>query len=779
MAFGALRDVLLGNANNVGSSLAATHSGFAIRKGDLIYAVYAEQATNTATDGGTTDNLGNTYTRTSAAADAGTICTGKAYWAVAAADGTITTVTFTTTTSTNNAAASVAVIEGPFKLSPLDANPANTVNDNTTPFTGPLSGTLAFAGSAQEVVMCWIVFNGAVTLTASAPNNITAQQQTQAILTVGVGRQVVTATTSIAPEWTASAGATQTCYGTTSFMGAGSAVDTKAGIFFTQRNEPTRRGLSDKVASKAHAVFDAITDPIFIPAVAAATVAGCGAAAGALVVPSLLIYNSVTAPVLPPEAAVVITTPEAFGYQTVEPFAKKVGKKLSEPFAAPIFPPTVVGATPDIFGYQTVPPFAKPQKAKLSEPVAWDPQTITPAAAAPAVTGALGDSTATVRNTWLVYDTTAWTPQPIVAVVAQPTLGYQPSDLLRKWRAKRRQSPSSFVFALPIDDYGFQPLEAYAKPIRKRLSEPFAWDPQQFVFTPTPDIFGYQTVPSFAKPIPRKLSEAFAWDPQVVAPAVVVEYAATAAAQSATIINTILVYNLTVLVITPPTAVVVTPDAFGYQTVPSFAKPIYKRLSEPFTWVREPPTPTPSVFGYQTVEPFAKPIFKRLSEAFAWGPQGFVFAPTPDVFGYQDVAPFAKPIAKKLSEPFIWNPQFVVQLPPAPPVVGGVQPPGYWYEEWERLGKRQRERKRRFPETIVIAEQGIPAAEIAPYEPDKTFRVSPTVIQALAQAQSIDDIRALARQETGQVRNMLNMIIAEHKRRMKDEADVEIILLMS
>ena len=213
MAFGGLRGSLTGNVNNILATFATTAGSIAVSVGDLIYAVIAEQATASAT--ACNDNLGNTYAATSAAADAGTICTGRAFWTRVTNAGTLTTVTFTTAATTNNACCIAAVIEGPFVSSPLDANPANTVNDLSTPYTCPATPTLA---QADEAVLCWMVQNGAVTLSATSPNLIVgATVPTQAILSLAVGRQVVAATTAVTPAWTSSVVPTQSCFGTTSF----------------------------------------------------------------------------------------------------------------------------------------------------------------------------------------------------------------------------------------------------------------------------------------------------------------------------------------------------------------------------------------------------------------------------------------------------------------------------------------------------------------------------------------------------------------------------------
>jgi hypothetical protein len=214
VAFGALKGTLQLAVNSVANPTTAAGS-VAVVVGDLVFAVLHEQATLTST--GATDNLGNTYTPVNAGSDAGA-ATSRAYYSRVTNAGTLTGVSIAATASTNNAVAVAAVIEGPFATSPLDANPANITNDTSSPYTCPATGTLA---QASEVVMCWFTHaSGGGALTATSPNLLAVSLATQTILTGAIGYQVVSATTSVAPAWTAAAVPTTDVLGTASFKAA-------------------------------------------------------------------------------------------------------------------------------------------------------------------------------------------------------------------------------------------------------------------------------------------------------------------------------------------------------------------------------------------------------------------------------------------------------------------------------------------------------------------------------------------------------------------------------
>jgi hypothetical protein len=225
MAFGDLKGTLQGGATSVTNPLVAAGS-VSVAVGDLIFGGRFEQTALTATT--CTDNLGNTYTAVNAGSDAGTT-TARCFYSRATVAGTLTAVNFAGTASANNGVVLAAVIEGPFATPPIDANPANVINDNTTPFTGPATGTLA---QAIEVVMCAIAHTGNVTLTGSGSNTKTHQLNTATILTAALGRQVTAATTSVQPAWTSSGATTDSVYVTASFkQGAAAAFNRNPTMF--------------------------------------------------------------------------------------------------------------------------------------------------------------------------------------------------------------------------------------------------------------------------------------------------------------------------------------------------------------------------------------------------------------------------------------------------------------------------------------------------------------------------------------------------------------------
>jgi hypothetical protein len=210
MAFGASKGTLSGGATSITNPLAATGS-VSVAIGDLIFGGRFEQTSLTATT--CSDNLGNTYIAINAGSDAGTT-TARCFYSRATVAGTLTSVNFAGTASANNGVALAEVIEGPFASPPIDANPANITNDNVTPYLCPATGTLA---QATEVVLCALAHTGNVTLTATSPNTKSVQLNTATILTAGLGRQTVAATTSVQPAWTSSATPTDSVYVTASF----------------------------------------------------------------------------------------------------------------------------------------------------------------------------------------------------------------------------------------------------------------------------------------------------------------------------------------------------------------------------------------------------------------------------------------------------------------------------------------------------------------------------------------------------------------------------------
>jgi hypothetical protein len=158
---------------------------------DLIVAVLTEQTSLTVTS--VDDNLGNTYTPTNDGSDAGAV-TGRAFYSIVTAAGTLTAVNAQTTASSDNAAMVAVALKGP--VSAIDKNPANTTNDLATPYPCPATGTLA---QADELIVHWA--SGTVRFYPVSPSYLRhAVGVTGA--SVNIGAYVVAATTDQTPSFT-------------------------------------------------------------------------------------------------------------------------------------------------------------------------------------------------------------------------------------------------------------------------------------------------------------------------------------------------------------------------------------------------------------------------------------------------------------------------------------------------------------------------------------------------------------------------------------------------
>lgn len=215
MAFGDQKGTLTGNAGSITNPFSATGS-VVVAVGDLIFALITERGANTTT--ACADNLGNTYT----AQNAGTLATnaaGRAFYSRVTVAGTLTSVNFTTTASSDDVAAMAAVFEGNFTSPPIDANPAN-VTTAGSPFSCPASGTLA---QASELVVSWMACaNGKTDILATSPSTLSLNTASgTGANTIGgaIARRVVSATTTITPQFTAVSGASSggNVQGTASF----------------------------------------------------------------------------------------------------------------------------------------------------------------------------------------------------------------------------------------------------------------------------------------------------------------------------------------------------------------------------------------------------------------------------------------------------------------------------------------------------------------------------------------------------------------------------------
>jgi hypothetical protein len=192
MAFGDHKGSLTASVASVTNPTNLTGSVL-VAVADLIFVCFSQQTALTAT--AASDNLGNSYTAVNAGTDAGN-ATIRCFYSLVTAAGTLTQVSVAATASVNDASAVASVIEGPFHVSPLDANPANTT-DGTSPHDCPPTGTLA---QRNEVVMAACAIAANVTLTATSPGVIT-QTVARANVSTGVQRIVVTSTATVTPQF--------------------------------------------------------------------------------------------------------------------------------------------------------------------------------------------------------------------------------------------------------------------------------------------------------------------------------------------------------------------------------------------------------------------------------------------------------------------------------------------------------------------------------------------------------------------------------------------------
>lgn len=213
MAFGSLKGTLSGNGPSIGTSNAITGS-VAVVAGDLVFVAFMQQTNLTAT--AATDNLGNTYSATNVGSDPGSL-TGRAFWSLVTNAGTLTGISVAATSSTQDYVGVAAVIEGVFASSPLDANPANIVNDLTSPFVCPATGTLS---QADEVIMSWAAYQGGGDDWAADSPNLKAIRTQESNRSAIIGYQLVSSTSSVAPAFSHANATGIDVLGTSSFKKA-------------------------------------------------------------------------------------------------------------------------------------------------------------------------------------------------------------------------------------------------------------------------------------------------------------------------------------------------------------------------------------------------------------------------------------------------------------------------------------------------------------------------------------------------------------------------------
>jgi hypothetical protein len=236
---GELRGSVSGGATSITGGTQAATGSVPVTIGDLLVCCVVERVSLTVT--AVTDSLGHTYTAQNVGTDAGNP-TGRTFWFIATAGGTLTSMSAALTNSTDDIIVVGAVFSGPFAASPLDANPANNNNtDVTLPLTCPLTGTLA---QAFELIIGWgAVTNGRLATTAVAPANIavTGMSSTEnAANSVGatIVYQAVNATTTTSNGYNTAADAAQSIQGTMSFKFSTTFMPAQFGYDMTGINNP-------------------------------------------------------------------------------------------------------------------------------------------------------------------------------------------------------------------------------------------------------------------------------------------------------------------------------------------------------------------------------------------------------------------------------------------------------------------------------------------------------------------------------------------------------------
>ncbi len=220
--FGALKGVLRVGAASI-TNPASPVGSVSVALKDIVVVGISEQTNLTA--GAVTDNLGNTYTAINAGTDGGNTC-GRGYFSVVTVAGTLTQVDIVATASTLNYSAVAAAFEGPFKAAPLDANPANTSTDITTPYVFPATGVLA---QADELIIgiaamgSWSIgtTGNVATVGVTAPDNLIACQSDFAsgsVQQITLISRVVAVTTDVSQQFVASVDPGSVVYVTASFM---------------------------------------------------------------------------------------------------------------------------------------------------------------------------------------------------------------------------------------------------------------------------------------------------------------------------------------------------------------------------------------------------------------------------------------------------------------------------------------------------------------------------------------------------------------------------------
>jgi hypothetical protein len=326
--------------------------------------------------------------------------------------GTLTQISVVATASGNNVAACATVVEGPFAAPPIDANPANVI-DVTSPYTCPSTGTLA---QANEVVIGWMCGTGNGTHTASAPGTLDRSTISQAIIRTSIQRIVVTATTAVAPEFTASAVPTDACQGTMSFKRAAEDTATLLDKWYVPLSLPVIYDWGAEQAFASTLFFSAVTG-----AYTTTISPGSIPIAGASVSPVFATTESITAGSVPITGQTV-TAVLGFTDAIVAGSVPITGQTVAPVFA---ITETISSGSIPITGQLVTPAFGR-VTAITASAIPIDGQTVTPVRAFSdtIVAGSVPITGQAVAPVFNITESITAASVPISGQIVTPVLGY-------------------------------------------------------------------------------------------------------------------------------------------------------------------------------------------------------------------------------------------------------------------------------------------------------------------------------------------------------------------
>lgn len=210
-----LGQYFLGQLGSTTNPFPSSSGHVTVAVGDLVYAVFTEQTSLTAT--AANDILGNTYTVCNSGSDVGAVA-GRAFYSIITIPGTISGggLTISCSASSDDAVLIGQAFQGPFVG--IDANPANASSDITSPYNGPATGTLV---QADELLVAWANRPDSVNFSSTSPLIQIAQAGSGNVHAV-LSYQVLASTSTVTPQWTSVSDPSQLLSGTTTFRAQGS-----------------------------------------------------------------------------------------------------------------------------------------------------------------------------------------------------------------------------------------------------------------------------------------------------------------------------------------------------------------------------------------------------------------------------------------------------------------------------------------------------------------------------------------------------------------------------